>query len=93
MLLLAKHFYGCFSASIQTFVPVLIKGTASREFFASGFFIYQFPLQPQTIPVGPFRIFFKIRGDILKSRCTTGTNNIGGKLATSFPSFVDTSGK
>jgi hypothetical protein len=32
----------------------------------------QFPPQTQSIPLGPFRIFSKIRGDIRKSRCTTG---------------------
>ncbi len=42
----------------------------------------QFPPQPQSISLGPFRIFLKIRGDIRKSRCTTGINNTGGKFAT-----------
>jgi hypothetical protein len=44
-------------------------------------------------PLGPFRIFSKIRGDIGKSRCTTGINDTGGKFATSFASVVDTGGK
>jgi hypothetical protein len=38
--------------------------------------------QPQSIPLGPFRIFSKIRGDIHESRCITGINNTGGKFAT-----------
>jgi hypothetical protein len=42
----------------------------------------QFPPQPQSIPLGPFRIFSKIRGDIPKSRCTIGINDTGGKFAT-----------
>jgi hypothetical protein len=36
--------------------------------------------------------FSKIRGDIRKSRCTTGINDTGGKFATSFASGVDTGG-
>jgi hypothetical protein len=51
------------------------------RFFASGFFhVSVFP-QPQSIPLGPFEIFSKIRGDIRKSRCTTGINDTGGKFA------------
>ncbi len=40
--------------------------------------------------VGSFRIFSKIRGDICKSRCTTGVNDTGGKFATG---VNDTCGK
>jgi hypothetical protein len=36
------------------------------RFFASGFFESVSP-QPQSIPLGPFQIFSKIRGDIRKS--------------------------
>jgi hypothetical protein len=50
----------------------------------------QFPPRPQSIPLGPFQIFLKILGDIHKSRCTTGFNDIGGKFATD---INDTSGK
>jgi hypothetical protein len=32
-----------------------------------------------SIPVRPFRIFSKIRGDIRVSMCTTGVNDTGGK--------------
>ncbi len=39
--------------------------------------------QPQSIPFRPFRIFSKIRGDIRKSRYTTGINDTGGKIAAS----------
>jgi hypothetical protein len=46
--------------------------------------------QPQSIPLGPFRIFSKIRGDIRKSRCTTGVVDTGGKFATG---INDTGGK
>jgi hypothetical protein len=46
--------------------------------------------QPQSSPLGPFRIFSKIRGDIRKSRRTTGINDTGGKFATG---INDTGGK
>ena len=61
----------------------LVKGTVSQDFLLLVFFLNQFPPPPpQIIPFRPFRIFSKIRGDIRESRCTTGINDIGGKLAT-----------
>ncbi len=36
------------------------------RFFASGFFHESVSHQPQSIPLGPFQIFSKIRGDIRK---------------------------
>jgi hypothetical protein len=50
-------------------------------FFASGFFHESVSPQPQSIPFRPFQIFSKIRGDIRESRCTTGVNDTGGKIA------------
>jgi hypothetical protein len=38
--------------------------------------------QPQSIPFGPFHIFWKVWGDIRKPKCTTGINDTGGKFAT-----------
>ncbi len=38
--------------------------------------------KPLIVTLGSFRIFSKIRGDIRKSRCTTGVNDTGGKFAT-----------
>ena len=35
--------------------------------------------QPQSIPLGPFRIFSKIRGDIHSKTLTTGVVDTGGK--------------
>jgi hypothetical protein len=32
------------------------------------------------MPFGPFQIFLKIRGDIRRSRLTTGVNDTGGNL-------------
>jgi len=63
------------------------------RFFAYGFFDESVSPQPQSIALGLFRIFSKIRGDTRKSRCTTGINNTGGKFATSFASVVDTGGR
>jgi hypothetical protein len=52
------------------------------RFFASVFFHESVSPQPQSIPLTPFQILLKIRGDICKSRCTTGINDTGGKFAT-----------
>jgi hypothetical protein len=49
----------------------------------------QFPPAP-VFPLRAFRIFSKIRGDIRKSRCTTGINDTSGKFATG---VNDTGGK
>jgi hypothetical protein len=54
------------------------------------FFMNQFPPPPQSIPIRPFRILSKIRGDIREARCTTGINDTGGKFATG---VNDTGGK
>ncbi len=50
-----------------------------HEFFCLWFFSWISFLQLQSFSLGPFRIFSKIRGDICKSRCTTGINDTGGK--------------
>ncbi len=60
------------------------------RFFASCFFHESVSPQPQSITLGPFWIFSKIRGDIRKSRCTAGINDTGGKFATG---VNDTNGK
>jgi hypothetical protein len=52
------------------------------RFFALGFF-HESPFpKPLKIALGSFRIFSKIRGDIRKSRCTTGVVDTGGKFYT-----------
>ncbi len=48
--------------------------------FSSGFFHESPCPKPLIITLGSFQIFSKIRGDIHKSRCTTGVNDTGGKL-------------
>jgi hypothetical protein len=50
-----------------------------HEIFASGSFHESVSPQPQSIPLRPFRIFSKIRGDIRSSRFATGVNDTGGK--------------
>ncbi len=60
------------------------KRDSVTRFFASGLFHESVSTQPQSIPVGPFQIFSKIRGDIRKSRCTTGINDTGGKFCHQF---------
>jgi hypothetical protein len=59
----------------------LLPESAERDsvtrFSTSGFFMNQFPNQPQSIPLGPFQIFSKIRGDIRSLRCATGVVDTG----------------
>ncbi len=52
------------------------KGTVPRDF---RLFHESVSPKPLSIPIGPFRIFSKIRGDIRSSRCTTGVAYTGGK--------------
>ncbi len=53
------------------------------RYFASGFFHESSSPKPLKITLESFKFFQKILGDILKSRCTTGINDTGGKFATS----------
>jgi hypothetical protein len=50
---------------------------AFGKFYIKGFFRESVSPQPQSIPLGPFQIFSKIRGDIRKPRCTAGVNDTG----------------
>jgi hypothetical protein len=61
-----------------------------HEIFASGFFHESVSPMPLSIPLGPIRIFSRIRGDIRSSRLTTGINDTGGEFATG---VNDTDGK
>jgi hypothetical protein len=63
----------------KVYTVLKIKGTVSRNFSTSGFFHESVSPKPLSIPLGLFRIFSKIRGDIHSSRCTTGVVDIGGK--------------
>jgi hypothetical protein len=63
---------------------ISLKGQC-HEIFCFWFSLWiSFP-QPRSIPLGPFQIFSNIRGDIRKSRCTTGINDNGGKFCHQFP--------
>jgi hypothetical protein len=70
-------------------VRVGLKGEC-HEIFCFRFFHESPSPKPLIITLGSFRIFSKIRGDIRKSRCTTGVNNTSGKFATG---VNDTGGK
>ncbi len=50
-------------------VKMYLKGQC-HEIFCFCFFYESVSPQPQSIPLGPFRIFLKICGYIRKSRCT-----------------------
>jgi hypothetical protein len=66
------------------------------RFFASRFFHESVSPQSQSIPLKPFQIFSKIRGDICNSRCSTSINESmtpAASFSTSFASIVNTSGK
>jgi hypothetical protein len=49
-----------------------------HEIFDFWFFHESVSPKNLSIPLRPFRIFSKIRGDIRGSRCTTGVNDTGG---------------
>jgi hypothetical protein len=58
-----------------------IKRENVTRYFASGFFHESSSPKPLKITLGSFKFFQKILGDILKSRCTTGINDTGGKFS------------
>jgi hypothetical protein len=55
-----------------------------HEIFCFWFFHESVSPKTLSIPLGPFRIFSKIRGDIRSSRLTTGINDTGGKFCHQF---------
>ncbi len=61
-----------------------------HEIFCFWFFRESSSPKPFNNSIGSFQILSKIRGDICKSRCTTGINDNGGKFATNTASVVDT---
>ncbi len=61
-------------------ISSLLKGQC-HEIFCFWLFYESVSPQPQSIPLGRFQIFLNIRGDIRKSRRTTGVSDTGGKFA------------
>jgi hypothetical protein len=59
-------FRGVSGTSLVPLAQSWFKGTVSRDFLLLVFFHESVSPQPQSIPLGPFRIFSKIRGDIRK---------------------------
>ncbi len=55
------------------------KGSLTREFRLQVFFHKSVSPGPLSIPLGPFRIFSKIRGDNRKWMFITGVNDTGNK--------------
>jgi hypothetical protein len=56
-----------------------VKGIVSRDLLLLVFLLFIFH-QASAIALGSFQIFSQIRRDICKSRCTTSTNDTGGKF-------------
>jgi hypothetical protein len=65
----------CFGQQMTT---VFKRGSVTR-FFAFGFFHESVSPKPLIMPIGPFQIFLKIRGDLCSSRFPTGVVDTGGK--------------
>ncbi len=60
-------------------IRIHIKGTVSRDFLLLVFFMNEFPLSPRVFHLDRFEFFENSRGDIRKSRCTTGINEPVGE--------------
>ncbi len=58
------------------FLSAKIKRTAPQDFKLQ---VLSVSHKPLSIPLGPFKKFSKICGDIRSSRCTTGVDDTGGK--------------
>ncbi len=57
-----------------------VKGSLTRDFRSQFFFHESVSSRPPSIPVGPFWIFSKIRGDVRELMFITGVNDTGEKL-------------
>ncbi len=67
------------SSARDSFFPVSCADSCVTRFSILVFFHQSVSPQPQSILLGPFRIFSKIRGDIRSPRLTTGVVDICGK--------------
>jgi hypothetical protein len=66
------------SIKVEKKILPILRDSVTR-FSTSGFFHESVSPKHVSIPLRPFRIFSKIRGDIRGSRCTTGVIDAGGK--------------
>ncbi len=73
--------YLCFVKPFCALDKNRLKGQC-HEIFCFWFFLESVSRKPLIIPLGPFRIFSKIRWDIRSSRFATGVNDTGGKWKT-----------
>ncbi len=64
---------------METTVKKLVLKGQCHEIFCFWFFLESVSPKPMIIPLGSFRIFSKVRGDIRSSRFATGVNDTGGK--------------
>jgi hypothetical protein len=69
----------CYIAIIVNTIKAICQRDSVTRFSISGFFHESVSPHPQSISLGPFLIFSKIRGDIRSLRCTTGVVDTGGK--------------
>jgi hypothetical protein len=67
-------------AKWHTYQKMKIKGSLTRDFRLQVFFHESVSPRPPSIPLEPFWIFSKIRGDIRELMFITGVNNTGDKL-------------
>jgi hypothetical protein len=56
-----------------------LKGGQCHEILTTGYFHESVSLKPLSIPLGPFKIFLKICGDIRSSKFATGVVDSSGK--------------
>ena len=65
---------------MQNVLIAILKGVWHEIFATSGFFHESVSPRPPSLPLGPFWIFSKIRGDIRELLFITGVNDTGNKL-------------
>ncbi len=75
--------------NIQKFaLDAKVKGSLTQDFWLQVFFHKSVSPGPLSIPLGPFKIFLKIRGDIRELLFITGVNDTGEKFISG---VIDTS--
>ncbi len=69
---LSQFMISLLTVPVPKFAQIFVK--VPQDFRLQVFYESVSP-KPLSVPLGPFRIFSKISGDICSSRCTTGINN------------------